>query len=92
LGWFLHQQFGAAANYYACREAGGPLVSAAGAICAVIVVAGGLMSWRAGRGGNLGPRETPGFARLVGIAAAAIFLLAIGFQVLAGALVPPCHR
>jgi len=91
-GWFLHHQLGSEGNYYACGQAGGLVVGALGALCAAMVVAGGLISWWAGPNARLAPTETAGLARLVGMAAAALFLLAIGFQVLAGALVPACHR
>jgi hypothetical protein len=88
--WFLHHQAGSNANVYACHVAGGPYVIVVGLACAALAIIGGVVSWRAEP-----PAETPQshrFARIVGMAAAAIFTLAIGFQVLGGAIVPDCLR
>jgi hypothetical protein len=89
-GWFLHHQAGSNANTYDCRVAGSAYVVGLGLACALLVVLGGLVSWSAEA-----PEDSPQnrrFARIVGLASAAIFLLAIGIQTLAGALVPPCLR
>jgi hypothetical protein len=92
LAWFLHHQAGSDANYYDCRIAGGAFVVGTGLVCAVIAAAGGLISWNAADGPASEPGGNRRFARVVGMAAAAIFMLAIGFQTLAGVLVPACYR
>jgi hypothetical protein len=91
-GWFLHHQTASDANYFDCRQADGVFAVWTGILCAVIVAGGGLISWLAGRGQGDGRGQNHRFGRLVGMAASAIFLLAVGFQTLAGVLVPACHR
>lgn len=90
--WFLHHQVGSDANNWDCRLADGAFVVGVGLACALIALAGGLLSWMARPGEGAEHAQARVFARIVGIAAAAIFLLAIGFQTLAGALVPACLR
>ncbi|MFL5295142.1 MAG: hypothetical protein ACJ798_02055 [Phenylobacterium sp.] len=92
LGWFLHHQLGSDANNWDCKIANGAYVVVVGLVCALIALAGGLISWasRPPEGADL--QVTRGFARLVGMASAAIFLLTISFQTLAGVLVPACFR
>jgi hypothetical protein len=92
LGWFLHHQMGSSANYYDCRVAGTALVVGSGLVCGFIVAAGALISWSASDAPLSQPHRNRSFARIIGISSAAMFLLAIGLQTLAGALVPACHR
>jgi hypothetical protein len=91
-GWFAHQTFGADANYWDCRL-GGPLwAGGLGLACAALVAAGGWMSWISRLSGGEDTPETRRFSGLVGAATAAIFLMAIAFQTLAGLIVPACAR
>jgi len=91
-GWFVHQQFGANANYWDCRF-GGPLWTILLAlVCGVVVVTGGWMSWAARGTPGEDRASTRSFAGLVGAATAAIFLMAILFGTLAGLVVPSCLR
>ena len=91
-GWFTHQTLGADANYWDCRLGGPVWAVALGLACAAVAALGGWTSWRAR--GTVGEDrvETRDFSGLVGAATAAIFLLAIAFQTLAGLIVPACHR
>lgn len=91
-GWFVHQQFGANANYWDCRF-GGPLWTLLlFAACGLLTVVGGWMSWRARGAAGEGRVETRRFSGLVGAATAAIFLMAMAFQTLASLIVPACAR
>jgi hypothetical protein len=91
-GWFAHQTFAADANYWDCRF-GGPLWAVSlGLVCAVVAAAGGWLSWTARRSGGEAAGETRRFSGLVGAATAAIFLMTIAFQTLAGLIVPACER
>ena len=88
--WALHHQLGADANMWSCVQADGGFVILIGLICLVIALIGGVISWQASP-----PGEAPQyhrFARAVGMLAAGVFILAILFQTLAGALVPACLR
>jgi hypothetical protein len=92
LAWFLHHQAGSNGVYYDCREMGFVYVVGLGFACALIALAGAWISWTSD-GAPPPPRhQNRGFARMVGLASAAIFMLAIAFQTLAGALVPACLR
>jgi hypothetical protein len=91
-GWFLHHQAGSDANVYDCRAAGAGFTVGTGLLCAAIVLLGGVISWSATGAPIEQPRLYRSFARIVGVAAAPIFLLAIAFQILAGVLVPACLR
>jgi hypothetical protein len=91
-GWFVHQQAGANANYWDCRW-GGPLWTLGLAlVCGAVVAAGGWLSWTSQRSLGEDATATRRFSGLVGAATAAIFLMAIAFQTLAGLIVPSCHR
>lgn len=88
--WALHHQIGADANMWSCVQANGGFVITTGLVCLVLALIGGLVSWQAAA-------ADPGsqyhrFARAVGLLAAGVFLLAILFQTLAGAIVPACLR
>jgi hypothetical protein len=90
--WFAHHQIGADSNIWDCRSAGGAFTIVVGLICGAITLGGGLISWVAQAPEDGETRQNRGFARIVGMTGAAIFLLAIGLQTLAGVLVPACHR
>jgi hypothetical protein len=90
--WFAHHQIGSDTNYFNCRDAGGGFTVMVGLVCGAIAIGGGLVSWAAHADDEGETPQNARFARAVGMAGAAIFLLAIGFQTLAGVLVPACHR
>jgi len=91
--WFLHHQTGSDTNFWDCRAAGGAFTVGVGLVCALLAVGGGLISWAAAVPEAQGAgRQYREFARWVGMAGAAIFLLSIGFQILAGVFVPACWR
>jgi hypothetical protein len=91
--WLLHHQAGSNANYWDCRVGGQAFTIGLGLVCAIVAGAGGLISWAA-RAPSGGPtaEQNRQFAAMVGAAGAGLFALAIGFQTLAGALVPACLR
>ena len=89
--WFAHHQIGSDANIWNCHAAGGALVVGVGVACGLVTLGGGVVSWMAQVQHGDG-RQNRVFARIVGMTAAGIFLLAIAFQTLAGVLVPACHR
>jgi hypothetical protein len=92
LAWFVHHQLGSDGNQWSCAKVAGPVVIGVGIACALLAAAGGWVSWQARS--PEGDPETPtrNFGRIVGVLAAATFLLTIAFQILAGALVPGCYR
>lgn len=91
--WFAHHQAGSEVNYWDCRAGGPGFVIALGVACAATAVIGGMISWRARRRTEgVATAQNRQFAAMVGTAGAAVFLLAITFQTLAGALVPACLR
>jgi hypothetical protein len=94
LGWFAHHQIASNADYWNCR-AGGPLLTAGlGALCLLIVAAGGVVSWRARAAppSSAGRPESRTFAASVGAGASALFAFAILLQALSGFIVPGCLR
>lgn len=92
LGWFVHQQGGSNADYWDCRI-GGPLWAVLLSIpCVAAAAIGGYVSWAAARAAQGEGSATRRFAGAVGAATAAIFLMAIGFQVLGSLIVPACAR
>lgn len=90
--WFAHHQIGSDANIWNCRDAGGAFTILVGLVCGAVAMAGGLISWAALAPDDGDARQNRNFARIVGMTGAALFLLAIAFQTLAGVLVPACHR
>jgi hypothetical protein len=88
--WALHHQVGSDANVWSCVQADGGFVIMTGAVCLGLVVIGGLISWQARAPDPASQYHR--FARAVGLLAAGIFVLAILFQTLAGAIVPACLR
>jgi hypothetical protein len=95
-GWALHHQVGSTSNFARCTVADGRLVLAVGVLAAAIVLVGGWLSWTAWRRGGGKPstsHETAGrFLPAVSLMAAALFLLTILTQVVAGVIVPACWR
>jgi hypothetical protein len=91
--WFLHHQAGSDANYWDCKVGGAAFIIGLGVACGAVAAFGGAISWAARKPAE-GPtaEQNRQFAALVGTAAAAIFLLTIALQTLAGALVPACLR
>ena len=90
--WFAHHQIGSDANIWNCHAAGGAFVVGVGVACGLVALGGGVVSWMAQVPQDGDGRQNRVFARIVGMTAAGIFLLAIAFQTLAGVLVPACHR
>jgi hypothetical protein len=90
--WFAQHQAGSDVNFWDCRTGDGAFVVAVGVACTFATAAGGWVSWQAARPPEADLAQNRGFARIVGALGAAIFLLAIAFQTLAGVLVPACHR
>lgn len=90
--WFLQHQVGADTNVWDCRTANGMFVVGLGIVCALLAAAGGAVSWWSSRPDEPDLAQNRSFARIVGVAGAGVFLLAIGFQTLAGVLIPACHR
>jgi hypothetical protein len=91
-GWFAHQTFGADANYWDCRFGGALWAVLLALACAAVAAAGGWISWTSRTSGGEDTDETRRFSGVVGAATAAIFLMAIAFQTLAGLIVPACAR
>jgi len=89
LAWFGQHQTGADVNTWNCQVGNGGLVVLAGFVAALVAAAGGLISWISRPPEDVQNRR---FARFVGVGGAGVFLLAIGFQTLAGLLVPACLR
>jgi hypothetical protein len=88
--WAVHHQLGADANMWSCTRANGAFAIATGLICLALAGAGGLVSWQSTT--NDPASQYHRFARAVGLMAAALFILALLFQTLAGAIVPACLR
>lgn len=95
-GWALHHQVGSASNFARCTVADGRLALATGLLAAAIVLVSGWLSWtvwRRGGGGYSTSDEAAGrFLSAVSLMAAALFLLTILTQVVAGLIVPACWR
>lgn len=92
LAWALDHQLSSDVNNWDCARTGGPWVVSVGVVCGLVAIAGGWLSWaaRTPDGDPAGP--TRAFGRIVGVLAAATFLLAIGFGTLAGLTIPGCYR
>ena len=90
--WFADQQLSSDVNVWDCTVGGGAWAVGVGVVCALIALAGALVSWRARSRGVDSDPQSQRFAGVVGAAAAVIFTLAIAFGVLAGLLLPSCQR
>ena len=94
-GWFAHHQIASSVIDWDC-ELGTPLLTVGlGVLFGLVAAAGGLVSWRVHirlrTAREAGPHSRS-VAGAIGAGAAAIFLLAIGFQALTGVILPACHR
>lgn len=94
IAWFAQHQGASNAVYWDCRLGGPWLTAGTGVACAAVIVAGGLVSWKA----RAAPPSTPdrpesrSFAGWVGAGTAAVFLFAVLLQTLSGFIVPGCFR
>jgi hypothetical protein len=91
LGWFVHQQIGSTTNYWDCSVGRPWLVIGLGLACAVIVLAGGAMSWRGLRSAGGGDGNGR-FIAVMGLMAAGVFLVAVVGQTMAGIVFTGCER
>lgn len=87
LGWAVSSQWGSMLVSDDCRAAQPWQITALGMAGLAIAAAGALLSRREIRDAT-GP--TPAFIARVGLAACAVFALAICFHILAGLLIPRC--
>lgn len=92
LAWFAHQQLGSDANQWNCHNAGSPWTIGVGIASAALAAAGGWISWAARTPADEPSAPTRSFGRIIGVLAAATFLLTIAFQTFAGVLIPECFR
>jgi hypothetical protein len=93
LGWFIHQQVGSATNYWDCSVGRPWLVIGLGLACALIVLAGGLISLRGLRRAGGGDGSSNGrFIAIMGLMAAGVFLVAVLGQTMAGLAFTGCER
>jgi len=93
LGWFVHQQAGSATNYWDCSVGRPWLVIGLGVACALIVLTGGAVSWRGFRKAGKGEGSGNGrFIAIMGMTAAAVFLVAVIGQTMAGFAFTGCER
>jgi hypothetical protein len=95
-GWAVHQQVSSMTNYWDCSVGRPLLVIALGLACALIVVAGGALSWRglrsAGRSGRTDGSGNGRFIAIMGLLAAGVFLVAVIAQTMAGLAFTGCER
>jgi hypothetical protein len=94
LAWAVHHQAGSDAVYWDCRLGGPLLTGGLGLVCGLVAAGGGLASWmsRQAPPSAHGRPETRGFAAMVSVMGAGVFLLAIVTQALAGFIIPGCQR
>lgn len=92
--WFAQHQAASNAVYWDCRLGGPWLTAGTGLACAALIVAGGLISWRARAAppSSAGRPESRDFAAWLGVGAAAVFLFAVVLQTVSGFIVPGCFR
>jgi hypothetical protein len=91
LAWGLDHQVGSSLVFADCRLGGPLLTLGLGAVCAVVAISGGALSWLSRHPGS-GEAQTRRFAALLSLSAAGLFLLAIFLQSLSGLIIPACHR
>lgn len=87
LAWALQYQFLADLLHFGCPPAMQGIGLASGVCAAAVTIAGGWISWRAGR---ITPDPTRRFVALLGTLAAAFALGAIALQTVATLVLPPC--
>jgi hypothetical protein len=93
VGWAVHQQVGSMVNYWDCTVGRPWLVIGLGLACALMVAAGGALSWRGLR--NSGRADGSGngrFIAMMGLLTAGIFLVAVIAQTMAGLAFTGCER
>jgi hypothetical protein len=95
-GWFLHHQTISTGNFAQCPTMNGWADLGIGLVSMVIIVVGGGLSWtawRRGGGAFEASHEANGrFVPALSLMAAALFLLTVAVQVIAGLIVPACWR
>ena len=95
LGWGLHHQIGSNTNYTDCEVGGAATVGITGLLCLILPLAGAWFSWAArpkARGAGDWDLSVRSLIAEVGAGAAALFALAILFQMLAGLMIPECWK
>jgi hypothetical protein len=92
-GWYLHQQLVSEALHFDCRVTADGVGIAIGVAALLLVAVGALLSWRARPPGTAtaGPAVMRRFIADLSLLAAALAVLGIGFQILAGFLLPGCR-
>jgi hypothetical protein len=90
----IDHQVGSNFTYWRCEASGPAPIAALGLACALLAIAGALVSWRSRRAW---PDEATrvdmrAFAAFLGAATGALVCLAIVFQTLASFFLPPCFR
>ena len=93
VGWAAHQQVSSMVNYWDCTVGRPWLVIGLGLACALMVAAGGALSWRGLR--NSGRANGSGngrFIAIMGLLTAGIFLVAVIAQTMAGLAFTGCER
>ena len=95
-GWAVHQQVGSMVNYWDCTVGRPWLVIGLGLACALMVAAGGAVSWRglrsAGKTGRADGSGNGRFIAMMGLLTAGIFLVAVIAQTMAGLAFTGCER
>jgi hypothetical protein len=95
-GWAVHQQVGSMVNYWDCTVGRPWLVIGLGLACALMVAAGGALSWRglrsAGKTGRADGSGNGRFIAMMGLLTAGIFLVAVIAQTMAGLAFTGCER
>jgi len=96
VGWAVHQQVGSMVNYWDCTVGRPWLVIGLGLACALMVAAGGAVSWRglrsAGKTGRADGSGNGRFIAMMGLLTAGIFLVAVIAQTMAGLAFTGCER
>jgi hypothetical protein len=91
-GWWLHQQVVADALHFDCAATAGPVAIAWGVFALALVGGGAFVSRRALPGSEASADATlRRFAVHLSLMAGTLAVLGIGFQMLAGALLPGCR-
>jgi hypothetical protein len=92
VGWAVHQQVSSMVNYWDCTVGRPWLVIGLGLACALMVAAGGVLSWRGLRSAGRADGGNGRFIALTGLLTAGIFLVAVVAQTMAGLAFTGCER